>query len=237
MKTMILVVTGVFLVATMFILTTTSYGAPPSQATATPQASPPPEDGVVEPGDYGASIVSAGLLRHYFFHVPEGYDGETALPLLISFHGFTSSPQQNMRTTQFTHMADDEGFIAVFPEGYNDPGGWYAHDDAELEFPDDVQFTRDLISDMRARYAVDPTRIYITGFSNGGGMAHRVGCDMADVVAAVAAAGGTHIDEDPCLNGHANGHSTTAVTVPPPSTTVMSPYTSSSGITVRPGQR
>lgn len=199
MRNTLLIVAGLLLVATMFVATATSYGAPSPQTTETPEAPPPGGEVLIESGDYGASIVSAGLLRHYYFHIPTGYDGETLLPMLISFHGFTSNPQQNMLTTGFTHMADEEGFIAVFPEGYNDPAGWYAHDDAELEFPDDVQFTRDVISDMRARYAVDPTRIYITGFSNGGGMAHRIGCDMADVVAAVAAAGGTHIDEDPCL--------------------------------------
>lgn len=179
---------GCLLSGTLILNTGTSQSAPPPQST--------PD--VIEPGDYGGTILSAGLLRRYFFHIPEGYDGETLMPMLISYHGFTSTPQENETRTGFSLMADEEGFIVVYPEGYTDPAGWFAQDDAELDYPDDVQFTRDLIQDMRSRYTVDPTRIYITGFSNGGGMAHRIGCDLANTVAAVAAVGGTHLDEDPC---------------------------------------
>ena len=48
------------------------------------------------------------------------------------------------------------------------------------------------MADLSARYPVDPARVYVAGFSNGGYMAQRLACDAADVFAAfasVAAAG------------------------------------------------
>ena len=41
---------------------------------------------------------------------------------------------------------------------------------------------------VKADACVDPKRVYATGYSNGGGLAHLLGCRAADVFAAVAPA-------------------------------------------------
>ena len=51
---------------------------------------------------------------------------------------------------------------------------------------DDVGFIRSLIGEMRRTHRVDPRRIYVTGFSNGAGMAFRIGAELSDLVAAIA---------------------------------------------------
>jgi polyhydroxybutyrate depolymerase len=55
---------------------------------------------------------------------------------------------------------------------------------------DDVGFLRTLIGEIRKTHAIDDRRIYATGLSNGGILAHRLGCEMSDVVAAIAPVAG-----------------------------------------------
>jgi polyhydroxybutyrate depolymerase len=45
---------------------------------------------------------------------------------------------------------------------------------------------------LENQYSIDPGRIFATGISNGGGMANRVGCDLADVIAAIAPDAGAY---------------------------------------------
>ncbi len=202
---------SIFLLGILFILSflayalssTPAYSAPPLQTTATPEDEPvTADDGSVVPGDYVGTIFSDGIQRQYFLHIPTGYDESTQMPLLISYHGFTGDPFSHARYTGFSELADKEGFIVVYPAGWqagpDEPLGWFSHANAEDEFVDDVRFTRDLITFLLDSYAVNPARIYISGFSNGGGMANRIACDMSEEVAAVTAGGGTHLDEDLC---------------------------------------
>lgn len=54
---------------------------------------------------------------------------------------------------------------------------------------DDVAFLNQMLDQLALKYSVDTHRIYAAGLSDGGFMALRMGCDMADRVAAVAAVG------------------------------------------------
>ncbi|MGA7378746.1 MAG: PHB depolymerase family esterase [Candidatus Sulfotelmatobacter sp.] len=57
------------------------------------------------------------------------------------------------------------------------------------EPPDDVAFLNQMLDQLPMKYSVDTRRIYATGLGDGGFMALRVGCNMADRVAAIAAVG------------------------------------------------
>ena len=57
------------------------------------------------------------------------------------------------------------------------------------EPPDDVAFLNQMLDQLPMKYSVDTSRIYATGLGDGGFMALRVGCNMADRVAAIAAVG------------------------------------------------
>lgn len=52
---------------------------------------------------------------------------------------------------------------------------------------DDVAFVNQMLDQLAIKYSVDLHRVYATGLGDGGFMALRVGCSMADRVAAVAA--------------------------------------------------
>jgi polyhydroxybutyrate depolymerase len=54
---------------------------------------------------------------------------------------------------------------------------------------DDVAFLNQMLDQLALKYSVDTQRIYATGLGNGGLMALRVGCNMADRVAAIAPVG------------------------------------------------
>jgi polyhydroxybutyrate depolymerase len=54
---------------------------------------------------------------------------------------------------------------------------------------DDVAFLNQMLDQLALKYSVDTSRIYASGLGDGGFMALRMGCTMADRVAAVAAVG------------------------------------------------
>lgn len=53
---------------------------------------------------------------------------------------------------------------------------------------DDAAFARAVVAQVSAEACVDSSRVYATGYSNGGGMAYKLAYDAADMVAAIAPA-------------------------------------------------
>lgn len=127
------------------------------------------------------TIVSSGEERAYLLHVPRRYDRRKPTPLVISMHGAGLWPAQQMEMTRWNRLADDHGFIVVYPSGIEgaSPRVWHVGDRRE------VRFISDLIDALEATYNIDPARIYADGFSNGGGMAFVLSCRLSDRIAAV----------------------------------------------------
>ena len=71
--------------------------------------------------------------------------------------------------------------------------------------PDDVVFTRALLDLVATRTCVDPARVYATGVSNGGGLAARLGCALADRLAAVAPVAGGYSSLPACRPAGGSG--------------------------------
>jgi polyhydroxybutyrate depolymerase len=57
------------------------------------------------------------------------------------------------------------------------------------EPPDDVAFLNQMLDQLPMKYSIDTRRVYATGLGEGGFMALRVGCNMADRIAAIAPVG------------------------------------------------
>jgi polyhydroxybutyrate depolymerase len=70
-------------------------------------------------------------------------------------------------------------------------GGGQTPDDSRNrpEPADDVAFLNQMLDQLATKYSVDTHRIYATGLGDGGFMALRMGCSMADRVAAIAPVG------------------------------------------------
>ena len=64
--------------------------------------------------------------RSYIQYLPQSYSGDTPVPLVLDFHGWTSSAQNQMDTESQLHvLAEEFGFIVIFVDGVPDsPSGW-----------------------------------------------------------------------------------------------------------------
>jgi len=90
---------------------------------------------------------------------------------------------------EFDALAETEGFIPVYPEGFerywNDcrKAGPYSANALDI---DDVGFFRKLVDTFAKEHGADRTRVFATGISNGGQMALRLGLEAPDLMRAVA---------------------------------------------------
>jgi polyhydroxybutyrate depolymerase len=132
---------------------------------------------------HNGSIVSSGEEREYLLHVPESYDSAKPTPLVISMHGAAAWPAHQKNTSRWNLLADEHGFIVVYPSGSDRPRIWHVDHGGGLM--QDVRYISELIDALQASYNIDPTRIYADGLSNGGGMAFVLSCTLSDRIAAV----------------------------------------------------
>ncbi len=143
--------------------------------------------------DRDRTLLSGGIERGYRLHLPPKL-GED-LPLIISLHGLGGSATSQEVLSKASRLADQESYIIVYPEGQvlGRTQAWRVGPNSP-----DVVFIRDLVSDLRAGYAIHPGRIFIVGHSNGGGLVHRLACDAADLFSAAASVAGAYLYEQPC---------------------------------------
>jgi len=122
--------------------------------------------------------------RRYLLHAPP-QSGRPA-PLVLVFHGGSDTPENMEEISGFSALADRGGFIVAYPEGVE-----RAWADGRNSTPperagvDDVGFARAVVADIGRRFEIDRRRIYATGPSNGGIFAIRLGCEAADMLAAI----------------------------------------------------
>lgn len=135
-------------------------------------------------GKTNGTVVTSGMERKYLLHVPKTYDRSKPAPLIISFHAAALRPQAEMEISGWNHLADERGFIVVYPSGSEIPRVWPM---GPHSLQRDVQYISDLIDKLEAEYNIDPNRIYADGISNGGGMAFALSCKLSNRIAAVGA--------------------------------------------------
>ncbi len=132
------------------------------------------------------TIVSSGQKREYLLYVPRSYDGAKPTPLVISMHAGATWPAQQKNLSRWNRLADENGFIVVYPSGTPVVFGivriWQTTPENVMT---DVEFISELIDTLEAAYKIDPARIYANGMSMGGGMAFALSCILSDRVAAI----------------------------------------------------
>ena len=140
------------------------------------------------------SVVVDGHKRDYKVHVPKSYNKSTPVPLVLALHGGGGRARSMERLTKFSDLADKEGFIVVYPEGFEkqwNDGREADNIRAQKLNLDDVGFIGKVIDAMEERYNIDRKMIYATGISNGGFMCQRLACALSDRLAAVASVSAT----------------------------------------------
>jgi polyhydroxybutyrate depolymerase len=156
-------------------------------------------------GMHDVTIQSGGMARTFHVYVPAKYVEATSTPdtLVFVFHGYTQVGTGNSFTSieylsQMDPVSDAQGFLLVYPDGYMN--SWNAGrccGAAVSSNVDDVGFFDDMLAWIESKYCVDPKRVYAAGLSNGGFFSNRLGCERANVVAAIGPVAGP-LDITPC---------------------------------------
>ncbi len=144
------------------------------------------------------TITVYGQEREYLLYVPAAYDGSEDWPLVLNLHGRGGIHQFHMDWTGMNSVADNEGFLVVYPQGAIPvPGfpGFEWNVTVNPDLVDDVQFISLLIDSIAAEYEVDLSRVYSTGLSNGGYMSAALACELSDKITAVASVAGPRPSE------------------------------------------
>jgi polyhydroxybutyrate depolymerase len=142
--------------------------------------------------DYTASVQVGALARTYIVHLPSGYDGSRALPVVLCFHGGGGSGVGMNGLTHFNSVADQYGFIVVYPDGYQKHwADGRGTSPAEHDGVDDLAFINALLDQLTASVKADTQRIYATGISNGGFFSARLGCELSSRIAAIGVVAAT----------------------------------------------
>lgn len=130
--------------------------------------------------------------RRYLLYLPTSYDPAQPHPVLLIFHGAEDSAAHVEIDTGFSHLAEEYGFIAVYPQGLPHAASgtpfWAiaGPGDPFASGINDLLFVSNLLNELQRTLCVDEHRVYATGFSNGGGMADYLACALARRIAAVA---------------------------------------------------
>lgn len=110
-------------------------------------------------------------------------------PLVIVLHGSGGTGPGMERRTRFSELADREGFVVAYPNSTKNTQGRRLWGTGE-SFVSDTSMLRALIDTAVARANVDRRRVYLAGFSNGGGMTYRAASAMSRTFAAIGVVAG-----------------------------------------------
>ncbi|MBT6808814.1 MAG: hypothetical protein HOA52_04940 [Flavobacteriales bacterium] len=145
------------------------------------------------------SVIHDSLERKFIIHLPKKFDKSKSLPLVLCFHGYTSSAEIIMSYSDFNKTSDEFNFIVVYPQGLKEKntgkthwnvGGWTK--DSKV---DDVGFVENLIDYLIVNYNINEKQIYSTGFSNGGYMSFLLACELSNRITAIASISGSMTPE------------------------------------------
>lgn len=160
----------------------------------------------IAPGTTGTvTWTFQSFTRSARIHVPSGYTGSGALPLVVVVHGGGGTSAAIEASSRWSAKADEVGCLVAYPQGLSldsagadDPANelaYWANDRGtrpDLFGVDDVAMITGLVDDIAAATAVDADRVYAMGMSNGGMMVHRLGRDSARRWAGLCAVSGSY---------------------------------------------
>ena len=145
------------------------------------------------------SIQVNGNTRRYLLHVPETYESKEAAPLVVTIHGYAEWPAHQAQISHWNELADQYGFLVVYPAGTGFPLRWRASGDVNDQGSmEDVLFLNELIKQLENDYNIDPKRIFVNGFSNGAGMTYLLACNLQGKIAAIGGVSGAYLIGENC---------------------------------------
>ncbi|KAG9255929.1 PHB depolymerase family esterase [Emericellopsis atlantica] len=104
-------------------------------------------------------------------------------PLIVAVHYCTGTAQAYYGGTQYANLADQHGFIVVYPESPYSGGCWDVSSDATLthEGGGDSQGIASMVKYSISQYGVDASRVFVTGSSSGAMMTNVMAATYPDL--------------------------------------------------------
>ncbi|MCL2776676.1 MAG: hypothetical protein FWD73_01640 [Polyangiaceae bacterium] len=146
-----------------------------------------------------ATIDVGGRTRRYL--LVDVAPSDHPLSLVLVFHGDGGDANGFHRAFPFELATGDDAVVA-YPDG---PYKWDLESKAHNE---DVAFVEAVIRALQARYPIDPSRVFLTGYSSGGFFSNMFACRNSSLVRAIAsnAGGAPYQQELTWPNGYTRCH-------------------------------
>jgi poly(3-hydroxybutyrate) depolymerase len=160
--------------------------------------------------EFHGCITNDGVEDTWYEYVPATYDPNKKTPLVFSMHGGLMTGWGQCIYTSWTHVADREGFICVFPNAHDNRMWMIECDPKKVDeitkpapkgFPTlnrptgdvedfhDVRFVLALLTLMKDKYNIDEGRVYMQGMSMGDVMTSQVARYCGKLFAGAAGSG------------------------------------------------
>lgn len=147
------------------------------------------------------SLQQGDLVRTYRVYAPASIDQHPGVILVLQpATGGNKAAGLTEAITGLDREADRLNWLMVYPDAAPVwSGGWDPFTCCEQN--QDDAFISTLIDKLEHDYAVDPAKVFVTGWSRGAMMTYRIGCDLAAKVAAIAPVDGNLSDENGDVQG------------------------------------
>lgn len=131
--------------------------------------------------------------RAYKVYVPAG-TSDAPRPMMVMLHGCTQSADDFAAGTQMNRLADEHGFVVVYPEQASHANAskcwnWFKPQD-QARGAGEPSLIAGIVREVAQRHDADPRRIYVAGLSAGAAMAVVLGETYPEVFAGVGAHSG-----------------------------------------------
>lgn len=180
--------------------------APPSAAVAPAAAASPAPQASASTLAPQPSASVAPSLPPVSFNVPPSVADKA--PFVLYLHGLGATGAGLAKALSVDAVARERKFSWAAPDGDLNSKGqrfWNASKaccNLDGSTVSHVERLGALLAAAASHPKVDPKRMYVVGFSNGGFMAHRLACEVSSVAAVVSIAGAGPAEGEPCAPSH-----------------------------------
>lgn len=133
-------------------------------------------------GMWTKRTIDSGGPRDLWVWTPAGYDPSTPYPIIYELHGCSTSPNREANNVPVERNLGDK---AILVRGRAAANCW----DTATDGPD-VPYWLAMLDDVEGAFCVDTGRRFLTGYSSGSFMTHRLACIHGDKLRGVATIAG-----------------------------------------------
>ena len=146
----------------------------------------------------------------YILIKPANYSKNRSYPLFIFLHSLGMSPEDVLKKD--ISLLSKQNFYILIPQGIYpcDSGySWYKIQESSRfahGLETDENIVKSLLSEIKSHYSINGTKIYLSGFSQGGRLSFYIGLRNPNDFCEIIPIGGAYMDSmlDPFLEGALN---------------------------------